>query len=419
MTQPQQQRILVVGAGFAGMWSALSARRLLSLESANPSSSTIEVAVVAPNDNLVIRPRLYEPGVDKLSVSLGALFAATGVRFIQGSVDAIDTAAHAVTVVDAAGERSPVSYTRLVLAAGSRVVRPNIPGLAEHAFNVDQIDEATRLEKHLGSLAALPASPARNTVVVCGGGFTGIELATELTGRLRAILGDQEKVRVVVVERAQDIGPDLGPGPRPIILDALKELGVEAKLGTAVSGVEAGAVLTADGERIETLTAIWTAGMVANPLTAQISAEKDGLGRLVVDANLRVPSVPDVFATGDVARAITDDEGHATLMSCQHAMYLGRFSGNNAAADLLGVAPTPYAQGGYATCLDLGPAGSVVCEGWDRKVMMSGAQGKTIKTYINRVLIYPPTADPKDAFNRADPEWRVPPLTDELLAGGF
>ncbi|CAI4218842.1 unnamed protein product [Parascedosporium putredinis] len=365
MTQPQQQRILVVGSGFAGMWSALSARRLLSLESANPSSSSIEVAVVAPNDNLVIRPRLYEPGVDKLSVSLGPLFTATGVRFIQGTVDAIDTATHAVTVVDAAGERSSVSYTRLVLAAGSRVVRPNIPGLAEHAFNVDQIDEATRLEKHLASLAALPASPARNTVVVCGGGFTGIELATELTGRLRATLGDQER------------------------------------LGTAVSGVEAGAVLTADGERIETLTAIWTAGMVANPLTAQISAEKDGLGRLVVDTNLRVPSVPDVFATGDVARAITDDEGHATLMSCQHAMYLGRFSGNNAAADLLGVAPTPYAQ--EAT----------------PRVMMSGAQGKTIKTYINRVLIYPPTADPKDAFNRADPEWRVPPLTDELLAGGF
>ncbi|PKS12640.1 hypothetical protein jhhlp_000848 [Lomentospora prolificans] len=416
-SQPQQQRILVIGAGFAGMWSAISARRLLSLESKNEAASSIEVALVSPEDNLVIRPRLYEPDLANTSVPLGELFAATGVRYIQGTVDTIHTAGHEVTVVDAAGNRSTIAYTRLVLAAGSRLVRPNLPGLEEHAFNIDQFKEAVDVEKHLQGLAKLPPSPARNTVVVCGGGFTGIELATELPARLQAALGNDEKVRVVVVERAQDIGPDLGPGPRPVILEAMEKLGVEMKLGTAVVSVDANGVVTADGERIEALTTVWTAGMVANPLTKQIPGEKDRLGRIHVDGNLRVPSAPDVFATGDTAYAMTEGDKHPAMMSCQHAMYLGRFSGHNAAADLLNVPLKQYAQARYATCLDLGSAGSVVCQGWDRQVIMTGEQGKKVKTYINRVLIYPPKADEEDAFVRADPNWQAPALDMSLLAG--
>src|SRR3546814_5190433 len=85
------------------------------------------------------------------------------------------------------------------------------------------------------------------------------------------------------------------------------------------------------------LTVIWAAGIRAAPLTAQIPAERDNFGRLLVDRDLRVPSVPDVFATGDAARAACDDLGNYALMSCQHATRMGAFAGNNAAAELLGV----------------------------------------------------------------------------------
>ena len=105
---------------------------------------------------------------------------------------------------------------------------------------------------------------------------------------------------------------------------------------------------------------IWAAGIRAAPLTTQIPAERDNFGRLLVDRDLRVPSVPGVFATGDAARAACDDVGNYALMSCQHATRMGAFAGNNAAAELLGVPTKPYHQKAYVTCLDLGEAGALV-----------------------------------------------------------
>ncbi|KAK5989225.1 NADH dehydrogenase-like protein [Cladobotryum mycophilum] len=381
-----QQRILVVGSGFAGMWSALSARRLISQSlkgSQEAVAKNIEVAVIAPDERLVPRPRLYESN--------------------PSTVDTINTAQRQVEMVDPFGTRSTVSYDRLVLAAGSRLVRPNIPGLADHAFSVDTIDEAVKLEGHLQGLASLPDSPARNTVIVCGAGFTGIELVAELPSRLRAILGADAKIQVVVVGSGADVGPDLGPGPRPTILKGLNDLGVQMKLGSPVSAIDAGSVTTASGERIEALTAIWTAGVQATPLAKQIPGDRDNFGRLRVDNDLRVTSTPDVFATGDAAVAATDDQGNFTMMSCQHAQPLGRNAGHNAAADLLHLPAIPYSQPSYGTCLDLGPDNAVVTNGWDREVMYTGQKAKEIKKYINTTLIYPPPANAAEAFAAADP----------------
>jgi NADH dehydrogenase len=99
--------------------------------------------------------------------------------------------------------------------------------------------------------------------------------------------------------------------------------------------------------------------------------------------------VPTVFVAGDAAAADTGD-GHLALQSCQHALQLGRFAGENAARDLLGQPAIPYEQLRYVTCLDLGRAGAVRTQGWDRQVVASGQDGKKIKQMINRQLIYPP-----------------------------
>jgi NADH dehydrogenase len=90
-------------------------------------------------------------------------------------------------------------------------------------------------------------------------------------------------------------------------------------------------------------------------------------------------------------------------MSCQHALSLGRFSGNNAAADLLGVATLPYAQEQYVTCLDLGPWGSVFTAGWDRAVQLSGSAAKERKRFINGTVISPPPPEREQALAAADP----------------
>lgn len=395
-----QQRILVIGSGFAGMWAALGAARVLDQH----GRGDVEVALVAPEPLLHLRPRLHEAAPHAMTTPLLPLFEAAGVRYVQGNVERIHTGERSVEAVNERGERFSLAYDRLVLTAGSRLFRPAIPGLAEHAFSIDQTDEASALDVHLARLADLPPSDARNTVVVAGGGFTGIEIACELPERVRRVLGEDAEVRVVIVERSHVIGSDLGPGPRPQIEQALDELGVVRFLGAAVNAIDADGLNTTTGERIEAKTVIWTAGMHASPLTAQVPGERDTLGRLHVTRDLRVKGVDAVFAAGDVALAQVDDAGNHALMSCQHAMNMGRSAGYNVAADLLSLPTQAYAQPVYVTCLDLGPWGAVYTEGWERQVKLQGAEAKALKRQINTQWIYPPQPSRKAAREAADPQ---------------
>jgi NADH dehydrogenase len=369
-------RLVIIGAGFAGMYAALSAARLRDIQGVSPEE--LEISLVAPEPTLVVRPRLYEAKPETVTAPLQDVLAAIDVVYVQGSAETIDTQSRAVQIVTARGTKKSLSYDRLVVATGSRLFRPSIPGLAEHGFSVDQLDDAIALDRHLHSLADRPAKNGRDTVVVAGGGFTGIEAATEMPARLRAILGKDTKLRIVIVDRNSAIAPDMGAGPRPAIEEALHKLGVETRLGAGVAALDKSGVTLTSGERIEAETVIWAAGMRAAPLTAQIPAERDNFGRLLVDRDLRVPSVPGVFATGDAARAACDDIGNYALMSCQHALRMGAFAGNNAAAELLGVPTKPYHQEAYATCLDLGEAGAVFTLGWERKLKLVGEEAKRI-----------------------------------------
>ncbi|MBV4458879.1 NAD(P)/FAD-dependent oxidoreductase [Pseudomonas sp. COR58] len=394
-----KQHILVIGAGFGGMWSALSATRLVDIH----NRDNIDVTVLAPQAELRVRPRFYEPNAHQLAAPLGELFEAVGVHFIKGAAHTIDVQARTVGYTDAAGAGQVFHYDKLVLASGSGLALPDTPGVAQHAFDVDQIESAIRLENHLKALAERPQSPARNTVVVAGGGFTGIETATEMPARLREVLGDQADIRVIVVDRGQKIGVSMGEAISVKIAEASEELGVEWRLGVSVLSVDENGVTLSDGQRIEANTVVWTTGVRASSLTGQIPAERDRQGRLHVDAHLKVIGQDDIFATGDVAYAATDDIGNFALMTCQHAISLGRHAGNNVAAQILGVEPTPYSQPKYVTCLDLGAWGAVYTEGWDRQVKLEKQEGKSLKTQINTQWIYPPAADRAVALAAADP----------------
>ncbi|KAJ5194751.1 uncharacterized protein N7498_008189 [Penicillium cinerascens] len=399
------KKIVIIGTGFAGVWSALSAKRLINLKKKN---NDVQVFVISPEPSLVIRPRLYEANASSMTHSLAPIFESVGIKFIQGTVNTITAEANTVTIHSASGLESSIGYDRLILAAGSSVVRPRgITGIEQHAFDIDSLESATKLETHVEDLASLPAGPARDTIVVCGAGFTGIELATELPKRLVHI----PNYRVVLVENAEQVGPELGPGPRPIIIQALKDLGIEVKLGSAVAAVDADGVTLESGERIDTRTAIWTAGVRATPLTQQIAGPKDGLCRLQVDQHLRVSSSRDIFATGDAAAAFADTNGRYALMSCQHALQLGRVSGHNAAADLLDEPLIPYSQAAYNCCLDLGSYGAVICGCWKRQIKLTGDLAKRVKCFINQKLIYPP-CDAQEALTAANP---IGPDSDQLF----
>lgn len=399
-------KIVIAGSGFAGTWAALSAARAVALAG---KENDVEIVVVSPEPAMHIRPRLYETAFEEMAPDVGALFAAVGVRHVAGSVEAIDAVQRQVGVTGIDGERITLAYDRFVLATGSKLFLPNLPGLKEHSFNVDQLAGAVALERHLQGLAGQPDSAARNTVVVAGGGFTGIETVAEMPARLRAILGPDAAIRVVVLEQADAIGPDLGPVPRPVIVEALTECGVEIITGAGAAAIDAGGITTSTGERIETNTVVWTAGARANALAAQIGSGHDRFGRVPADAFLHAHDAPHIFVTGDVARAATDGEGNIAAMSCQHALSLGRVAGHNAAAELVGLPLHPYSQPKYVTCLDLGPWGAIFTEGWDRQIRLTREEGKATKRAINTQWIYPPAADRDAVFAIANPDYVIVP----------
>lgn len=400
------KNIVIAGSGFAGLWAAISAARAVSLAS---RQEEVSITVVSPSPTVTIRPRLYEAVLDNMTPDIADLLAAVGVAHVGGRVETVDAAAKTLTIAKNDGSIATVAYDRFVLAAGSQLFQPDVPGLADYGFNTDQWDSAQRLATHLKALADRPDTPARNTVVIAGGGFTGLEAATEMPIRLRAALGDAVEQRVIIVDTAPAVGLSMGEQALPFVQEALQEAGIETRPGVRVIALDADSVTLSSGERIEASTLVWSAGMRASPIAAQVPGDHDPLGRVIGDAFLRAPASDGIFVTGDTVLAATDDQGNFAPMSCQHAMSLGRVAGHNAAAELVGLDLHPYSQPKYVTCLDLGEWGALYTEGWDRQVRFTREEGKKIKQEINRIWIYPPAADRDAAFAVANPDYVIVP----------
>ncbi|AUO03246.1 FAD-dependent oxidoreductase [Serratia marcescens] len=400
------QKIVIAGSGFAGFWAAVSAMRAITLAGKHED---IEVIMVSPTPTVTIRPRLYEAVLENMNPDISAQLTAVGARHLAGTVERIDAAAKMLRVAPAVGEPLELAYDRLVWATGSRLSVPAVPGFAEYGFNVDTLESAQRLGAHIKALAAKPSTPARNTAVVVGAGLTGLESAAEMPQRLRDALGQNENVRVVIVDSAPEVGAGMGAEPGAVIRQALAECGVEARAGLRVSAIDAEGVMLSNGERIAANTVILAAGVRAHPLTEQIPGERDANGRVIGDAFLRAPAAAGIFVTGDTVKAATDDLGNHNLMTCQHAMSLGRVAGHNAAAELTGLPAHPYSQPKYVTCLDLGPWGALYTEGWQRQVRFTREEGKKIKQEINTQWIYPPAADREALFAVANPDFVIVP----------
>ncbi len=395
------RRILILGGGFAGLWSALAAAR------AREALSAQQIEIVLLNDTPwhSIRVRNYEADLSQTRVALDEVLAPVGVRRLEGKVTSIDVAAKSVTY-EAKGPKT-IGYDRLVLALGSQLARPNLPGLAQHGLDVDTYAAAMRLDAHIAGLGPRAAS----TVLVVGGGLTGIEAAAEMPGRLRA--AGVAVPRVILADHAPRIGSDMGEGAVPVIEEALAALGVERRGGVSVASIDAAGATLESGERIEAETVVWCAGMRAHPLAATFPVACDRSGRLPVDSFLKIEGLAAEFAAGDVASFLIDGT-HSCVMSCQHGRPMGRFAGHNAVCDLLGEPMLPLRIDWYTTILDLGPWGALYTEGWDRKVVSHGQAAKRTKETINRERIYPPRTGGRQALlDAAAPTVQTPPVRYE------
>ncbi len=382
------RRILVAGGGFAGLWSAVGAARQLRELGQGPDA--VEVTLINADAYHSIRVRNYEADLSGVRVPLDDVLEPVGVRRIEAEIIDVDPDGQTVTARGASGT-TVLEYDRLVFALGSRLVRPAIPGLAEFGFDVDTFEAASRLDRQIQQWSSHPTISS-DAIVVVGGGFTGIEVATELAGRIRKVQADSridQAPRVILVERNAWIGSDMGPEARSIIASALSDLGLETRVGTEVVSISASGLVLSTGETIPTRTVVWCGGMRAHPLTERFPVERDDLGRLPVDAFLRLEGVPGVFAAGDAAWMRLDGE-RCSVMSCQHSRPMGRFAGHNVVRDLFGLPLLPLAIDWYVTVLDLGTWGALYTEEWDRRVVSQGLAAKGTKQVINRQRIYPP-----------------------------
>lgn len=375
--------VLVVGSGFAGLWAALGAAR--RLDELAVAAGAVDITVLSTRPFHDIRVRNYEADLRACRIPLAELLGPTGVAHLATEVTAINPDSRTVTTSGGV----TYDYDRLVLASGSHVLKPDIPGLREYGFDVDTYDGAVALQDHLRRLAGGPPTAAAATVVVVGAGLTGIEVACELPDRLRRLFTARSvHPRVILLDR-NDVGSDMGASARPVIEQALAANGIQTVTGVTVAAIDKHGVTLTAGDQLEAATVVWCAGMRASALTEQLPVARDRLGRVPVDDYLRVAGVPALFAAGDVAAARMDDD-HLSVMSCQHGRPMGRYAGYNVISDLFDEPLLALRIPWYVTVLDLGPAGAVYTEGWGRLVVSQGSTAKLTKQTINTRRIYPP-----------------------------
>jgi NADH dehydrogenase len=381
----RQKRIVIVGGGFAGVWAAMGASRLLRKRGAE---DRVSITLISPDDALVIRPRLYESDLSGVRVPLSRVLAPVGIDHREAMVESIDVERRSLTLVPRSA--AELEYDQLVLCAGSRA---RLPEGAEGVHSVDTYEQAVAMQQAVAALGDRPGAPLSATVV--GAGFTGIEVAAELSDRLRGGArgagASPAEVTVRLIDRAMTVAPEFGPRARVVIEDALGSLGVRTQAGVAVAEVDANGVTLETGERIDSCLTIWAGGQRASTLNEQLGLPLDAHGRLPLDSRMTT-GIDGIWAAGDSA-CVSVDGDNLAMMSCQQAMPQGRQAGENAAAAVLGRSPGRYAQPLYLTCLDLGSAGGLLTCGYERDtIIASGEQGKSFKRFINRSLIYPPAS---------------------------
>ena len=337
----KRPRVVILGAGFAGVNAARSLARL--------TGGAAEVVLVNPADYFLYLPLLPEvtAGIlDPRRVAVSLRSVCPDARLLLGTVDRVDLRDQQVELVDPEGQRRTICYDRLLLTAGSVNKLLPIPGVADYAHGFRSVAEALYLRDHLLRQLELADATddraerdARCTFVVVGAGYTGTEVAahgqllTRGLARGRPRLRDQE-IRWLLLDLAPRVLPELSPRLGAAATRTLTRRGVDIRTGTSVADAAADGVHLSDGEFVPTRSLIWCVGVRPEPLVDQLGLPL-ARGRLVVDEYLNVPGHPELFACGDVA-AVPDltRPGELTGMTGQHAQRQGRLAAANIAASL-------------------------------------------------------------------------------------
>ncbi|WP_329280444.1 NAD(P)/FAD-dependent oxidoreductase [Streptomyces sp. NBC_00691] len=360
-----KHRIVVLGAGYAG---AIAAGRLAK----RLHRDDVEITLVNGESEFVERVRLHQlaSGQDLPSRPLRDVYAGTGVELRSAWVTAVDVDRGTVELSGEHGAET-LGYDSLVYALGSTAGALDVPGVVEHAHGVAGKQDALRLRARLGELEA------GGTVLIVGGGLTGIEAATEIA---------EARPDLAVALAARDgVGAWLSEKARNHLRTVFGRLGITVHEGADITRVDAHGVVTGDGREIPADVTVWTAGFAVHPIAAATALEVSGTGRIVVDATMRSVSHPDVYAVGDAAFA-EGPGGRPLRMSCATASPMAWRAADALAARLTG-GRIPESTIGYAAqCISLGRRDAVfqkvTHEDGMTSTVVTGRAGARIKEFI-------------------------------------
>ncbi|MFF8808682.1 NAD(P)/FAD-dependent oxidoreductase [Streptomyces omiyaensis] len=373
-TVTEPARILVVGGGYVGMYTALRLQRQLRAEIAG---GAVEIVVVTPDPYMTYQPFLPEAAAGSLSprhVVVPLRRVLDRCRLLIGEVESIDHAKRAAILTTLATDEEgagPVAltYDELVLAPGSVSRTLPVPGLAEHGIGFKTVEEAIGLRNHVLEqldIASSTRDPALRdaalTFVFVGGGYAGVEALAELEDMARYATRyyhniRPEDLRWVLVEAAGRILPEVGDEMGRYAIRELRGRNVDVRLDTRLDSCEDRVAVLSDGTRLPTRTVVWTAGVKPAPVLAATDLPRDGRGRIRCTAHLAVDGAPHAWAAGDAA-AVPDvtakEAGTPCAPNAQHAVRQAKVLAENLAASLRGRPLKEYAHAHAGSVASLG-----------------------------------------------------------------
>ncbi len=306
------KRVVIVGAGFGGLQAATDLDRMFR------EDREVEILLVSDQNYLLFTPLLPQIA----SSYTDPRHIAQAVREIRGGRK-FRFRREVVRAVDAPNRRlvlgtADIPYDALVLAPGSRTEFFNIPGARENSWDYKSLQHAVELRERIIDLCehadhTEDAAQRRSmlTFVVVGGGYTGIELVTEMHDFLfryvaRTYRGIQaSEIRLVVLEASPEVLRGIGPRLAAHARKRLDLSGIEIRTSTRVTRVFEGYVEINGSEMIKADTVIWTAGVRASALIESLPGPHDPIGRAIVNAHLQLEGHPEIFIVGDSSAAVT------------------------------------------------------------------------------------------------------------------
>jgi NADH dehydrogenase len=346
MSEKAPKRILILGAGFAGLYTALHLEKIFAKD------EDVEITLVNQDNFFLFTPMLAEVPSSSIEARhvvcpIRAFF--NKVYFQEVEVRSIDLQKRIVTVSHCPGcEIYHLEYDHLVLALGSVTSFYRLPGVAENSFPMKTLANAIALRNHVIDMfehADLEQDTQTRrqllTFIVAGAGFAGVETAAEINDFAQASCKyyrniHPNEVRVVLVEPGSRITPEISEDLAAYALNKLRKRGIEFCLQTKIVSAIPGKVELDNCDYIPTNTLIWTAGTAPDPIIETLPCERDKRGRIIVNEYLEIPHWSGVWALGDCAFILNPETGNSYPSTAQHAVREGKQVAHNIAATILG-----------------------------------------------------------------------------------